>query len=98
MRPPDTGENPAISLSKVDLPQPLGPTTVTNSLWRISKSIFSSAPRFCWLGVGKNFETFWTLMTVSGWRCADGAEACARSDMRLLLIYAAVFIHVNPSL
>lgn len=32
------GTNPAIALTKVDLPAPFGPSTTTSSPWRIAKS------------------------------------------------------------
>src|SRR5262249_62249669 len=41
--PPLTGVSPATSLSNVDLPQPLGPTRVTNSFSAMSSVTSSSA-------------------------------------------------------
>ena len=51
-----------MSLSRVDFPQPLGPTTVTNSPWAILKLISSSAPMVAAVGVQNKF---WT--TFSAW-------------------------------
>ena len=59
----DGGEKPAMSLSRVDFPQPLGPTTVTNSPWGTFKEIFWSALIAPALGVRKSLETFSTRMT-----------------------------------
>src|SRR5215467_6055777 len=63
MRPDDGGENPAINLSNVDLPQPLGPTMVTNSPGRIFKEISWSALIVPSVGVRKSLETPSTWMT-----------------------------------
>ncbi|CFW12448.1 Uncharacterised protein [Bordetella pertussis] len=41
--PPDGASNPAIRLSRVDLPQPDGPSSATNSPSATCRSIWSSA-------------------------------------------------------
>ena len=59
-----TGVSPAISLSKVDLPQPLGPTSVTNSFSATSSVMFSSARTRSPRRVRYVFSTPWSRITI----------------------------------
>src|SRR5262245_4842070 len=54
MVPPLTSSRPAISLSKVDLPQPEGPTKTTNSASPMSRSIDGMM-----VVAPNDFDTFW---------------------------------------
>src|SRR5262249_13246607 len=58
-----------MSLSKVDLPQPLGPTTVTNCPRGIFKLIFWRAVMAPLAGVRKSLETSstWMIELSPGW-------------------------------
>src|SRR5215831_19447898 len=62
--PPLTGVSPATSLSRVDLPQPLGPTRVTNSFSATSSVMFSSARTRSPRRVRYVFSTPWSRITI----------------------------------